>query len=400
MRNHIHRLTQLTSREELLSLLVFLSLIAVIILESQSAASYPTYLLSLAVFLGASHWNKVLKTSLFWMICGMLGYLFLSCVWSEEMIWREMLSIFVRGLLVFSFVIAVAECCISPAFIPDLSRKLSIIGGVVVCLTLINYFWIGPAEGRLQGLGQLDAHNIGALVFGVILIFSIHTFFNERTIFRKISSILIAIFCATAIGLSGSRNAWFSTLIGTITLLMAYRITHVRRFIIVLLSFMGCIVLLFIALVFMDASKDLLLPRGDSFRLSIWSTAILSTLDQNILIGHGILTNDNILIDGTREFQHSHNLYLSVFYKGGLIALSMFFLVIFTVLHLLLQNFSDSDAKLALAILALALPSYVFDSHQVMDKVGAVWYMLWLPAGISLSLAWRKSRSKAYYSEV
>ena len=181
---------------------------------------------------------------------------------------------------------------------------------------------------------------------------------------------------------------------------MAYRITHVRRFIIVLLSFMGCIVLLFIALVFMDASKDLLLPRGDSFRLSIWSTAILSTLDQNILIGHGILTNDNILIDGTREFQHSHNLYLSVFYKGGLIALSMFFLVIFTVLHLLLQNFSDSDAKLALAILALALPSYVFDSHQVMDKVGAVWYMLWLPAGISLSLAWRKSRSKAYYSEV
>ncbi len=112
---------------------------------------------------------------------------------------------------------------------------------------------------------------------------------------------------------------------------------------------------------------------------------------QNILIGHDVLTNDHILVEGTREFKHSHNLYLSVFYKGGLIALSMLFLIIFTVLRILLQNFSNSDAKLALAILALALPSYVFDSHQVMDKVGAVWYMLWLPTGISLSLAWKNS---------
>ena len=391
MRNHIHQLIKLPSREELLSLLVILSLSAVVILESQSAASYPTYFLALAVFLGASHWTKLLTTPLFWMIFGMLGYLVLSCIWSDDMIWREMLSIFIRALLVFSFVIAVAECCMRPIFLPDLCRKLSIVGGVIVCLSLINYFWLVPADGRLQGFGQLDAHNIGALVFGVILIFSIHTFLNERAIFWKVIASLFAIFCALAIVLSGSRNGWFSALIGTATLLMAYFICQVRRFIIVFSSFIGCIVLLLMGLVFMDSFKDLLLPRGDSFRLSIWSSAIVSTLDQNILIGHGVLTNDNILVEGTREFKHSHNLYLSVFYKGGLIALSMLFLIIFTVLRILLQNFSNSDAKLALAILALALPSYVFDSHQVMDKVGAVWYMLWLPTGISLSLAWKNS---------
>jgi hypothetical protein len=42
-----------------------------------------------------------------------------------------------------------------------------------------------------------------------------------------------------------------------------------------------------------------------------------------------------------------------------------------------------------MGILAIALPSYLLDGHEIVDKVGETWFLFWLPVAISLALRWR-----------
>jgi len=56
----------------------------------------------------------------------------------------------------------------------------------------------------------------------------------------------------------------------------------------------------------------------------------------------------------------------------------------------LFRGYEHPNAKLALALLAMALTSYLLDGHELIDKVGETWFLFWLPVGISLGLAWNR----------
>jgi hypothetical protein len=58
----------------------------------------------------------------------------------------------------------------------------------------------------------------------------------------------------------------------------------------------------------------------------------------------------------------------------------------------LARHFDESDAKLALGVLALALPSYLLDGNELLDKVGDTWFLIWLPVALALGLRWHNYR--------
>jgi O-antigen ligase len=202
--------------------------------------------------------------------------------------------------------------------------------------------------------------------------------------------VVTIVLAAYAIWGSDSRNAWVSVVFGMAVLLLAEKLADRQRFVTSVLSIvlLGGVVL--VALFSVEDTRDLLLPRGTSFRPEIWDLAIARILDGHLLFGLGINTPDDFDL-GVTHVLHPHNLYLSVLYQGGLVALFLFLLVLWKTLRELLLHYEDADAKLALGILAVGLPAYLLDGHELLDKIGSTWFLIWLPVAIAVGLRWSRS---------
>ena len=268
-------------------------------------------------------------------------------------------------------------------------RGFALIGSATALAALVNFAVTTPADGRLNGLGQLDTHAVAALVFGVALMFVIQSLFLETSREWRWAAWLAVLILVLVIGQSDSRNAWVSVLIGGIVMILAWCIEDRRKFFGALLS-CGLILGLALTALYIDTdTRDLVFPRGDSFRLAIWSRALEAVWADHMVFGLGIATNDDLLIESVR-FQHAHNLYLSVLYQGGLIALIGFAMIIANTLRSLYSYYGHVDAKLALGILSLALSSYLLDGDELIDKIRESWFLFWLPFALALGLRRRK----------
>ena len=61
-------------------------------------------------------------------------------------------------------------------------------------------------------------------------------------------------------------------------------------------------------------------------------------------------------------------------------------LVVASTLNALLRHHARPEAKLGLAICALALPGYLLDGYELVDKIGWTWLLFWLPVAIGIAL--------------
>ena len=142
-----------------------------------------------------------------------------------------------------------------------------------------------------------------------------------------------------------------------------------------------------------EQTQSWLLPRGDSFRISIWTTTLQRVAEQP-WVGLGILTSDDV-VTGNLLLQHPHNLYLAVLFQGGVVALFLYLMVLWKSLVELSKNYAESDSKLALSILAIAGFAHLLDEHELIDKVGAVWILIWLPVAVALGNQWKSPAKRA-----
>ena len=92
------------------SALIVGTFLSVLLLSSQSGASFVTYVLSAAMLISIREWNDVRHSPMIWPIVLLLIYLPLTSFWSQGFSWSEFASQAGRALLTLSFVIAFAEC--------------------------------------------------------------------------------------------------------------------------------------------------------------------------------------------------------------------------------------------------------------------------------------------------
>jgi len=376
-------------RIQINSVLIVACFAAVLLLESQSAASYPTYFLAISMLVASRQWNDVFQRRMVWLIIALLGYLSLSSLWSDPFEWRSTVSVFSRALLVFFFVVAVAECQLRGQLKRWLARTMAVVGMVAVVAAMAVHFNDPPDHGRLNGLGQLDTQVIAALVYGVCLVFVLDILVTDRSLAWKLLAAVSGLIIAYAVYLSDSRNAWVSVVIGAGTFLLAHRVQTRQSFVVAVLAFVVVLGTLITSLILNEQTQEIMLPRGDSFRPDIW-TAIWERISANgFWFGLGINTPDNVFA-ANREFLHPHNMYLSVMYQGGIVGLVLFLGILVAGLRAVLDNYHHHDAKLVIGILAIALPAYLLDGHELIDKVGTTWFLLWFPVAVGLGLLWSK----------
>jgi len=369
------------------ALLIVLCFVSVLLLRTQSGASYATYLLAIAMLVTINQWNDVFSVRLMWGTVVLLLYLALTSFWSNPFVGREAFSIFSRAFLVFFFVVAFAECQLRGQLQRWLGRAMAVVGSIATLAAIIVFVVSDPADGRLNGLGQLDTHVIAALVYGVVLIFVLDTLVREQSLRWKSFAVISGILITCAVLLSDSRNAWVSVLIGVGVFMLAHATRDKQRFLAGIAAMGVVFGVLLAGLLANDVSREVLLPRGDSFRSIIWSSVVSEVIQQGPIFGLGILT-DNDVRAGGNTFIHPHSMYLSVLFQGGLVGLTLFAVVVIGTLRVLLRHYDSSDAKLALGVLGIALPAYLLDGHELIDKVGSTWLLFWLPVAISLGFRW------------
>ena len=381
-------------RIQWMSVLIVLCFLSVLLLRSQSAASYPTYVLSLFMLATFPKWRDVFRLHLVRLICALLIWLCLSVFWSDPFEWRAAISVWTRALLVFFFVVAMAECQLRGQLQRWMGVALTVVGAGVVLVALANFYATDPADGRLNGLGQLDTHVVAALVYGVILLFVLRTatMFDSRGI--KAAALLVALIIAYAVFLSDSRNAWVSVTLGVVAYGLAYRAADWRQFVVTLVG-MGILMgILVVALAFGDATAQMILPRGSSFRPEIWGETLRLILENDaLLLGRGILTSDDVMAGGVL-MPHAHNIYLALVHQGGLVALGLYIAVLASAIINMFRNFDLADARLGASILIVATFSHLLDGHELIDKVGDTWLLVWMPVGLALGMSWTPGRGR------
>ena len=377
----------LRDRIQLNALLIVLCFAGVLALESQSAASYPAYLLAIVMLVRWRHWADVFAVPLMWAVAALLAYLVLTGLWSEDRQPSDALSMLSRAAQVLLFAVAFAECQMRGDLQRWLGRAL-VAAGLLAGLAGLGLFLMGHTQnGRLIGLGQLDNNVVAALIFSVVLILVTEQALRDpRTQWRRLGGFGIVVMVA-AVLLSDSRNGQISAVLGVGTLLIAHRVPDRQRFAVAVLGLGVILAALLAASVANEAGRAFVLPRGDSFRPAIWLATLSAVADGGLWFGRGILTDDT-LVTAAGEFPHPHNMYLSVLFQGGLVGAALFATLIAAVLRTLLRHYGHRDAKLALGILGLALPAWLLDGHELIDKVGMTWFLFWLPVAISLGLAW------------
>ncbi len=172
--------------------------------------------------------------------------------------------------------------------------------------------------------------------------------------------------------------------------LIVLEITSDRQRFLASISSVGLVLGVIALALFLDEStKSLLLPRGASFRPEIWNEALARIGESNYWIGLGVATSDDFLIDGL-QFNHPHNLYIASLYQGGIIGLVLFLLVIGRTVSILFAHYEQADAKLGMGILGVALPAFMLDGYELLDKIGSTWLLFWFPVAIALGLSWTR----------
>ena len=74
-------------RIDWMALCIVVCFVGVLLLPSQSAASYPTYLLALLMLATAARWKDALQLPLVWLIGSLLIWLSSSTLWSDPLIY-------------------------------------------------------------------------------------------------------------------------------------------------------------------------------------------------------------------------------------------------------------------------------------------------------------------------
>jgi O-antigen ligase len=332
---------------------------------------------------------SVANDPLFWVASSLLLYLGVSGIWSVEPSLRDFLQIWMRLVIGVCFILAIARAVIElEDFELYLSRVIVIAALVSAAICILVYYASEPTgHGRMYGLFRLNNAGKAGHLYAAALPFVIGGLLGDRGHWRSVTfaALIATVF---AIALTGTRAAWLGGALG----LLSYTVAIVKpkaSFYVATMA-AGCAVgLAFLAVAVKypePGIADLLLPRGDSYRLAIWSAHAQGIWNGQWLFGQGSLTQQALVPAQDMSFRGAHNMYLSVAERGGLLALA---LMLATMLWSAARCITRLDlplARLALSLLLIGAVVFLFSGDRLIDKLGLVWFVLWLPAGIAIGL--------------
>ena len=123
---------------------------------------------------------------------------------------------------------------------------------------------------------------------------------------------------------------------------------------------------------------DALVARGDAFRFTIWKQFLTDWQECGILRGCGLQHKEVFFtLDGNQLKAHSHNIYVSLGVRLGLLPLLAFLAAQLLTLR---RAFRHGDSWGL--YLAVSLAMLCFDGGLVIGSPDELWLLVWLPAAL------------------
>lgn len=366
--------------------LIALAFVAVLVAPWHFAPRLCTYLLALLTLARPAVWRAPGSAPLAWLAAAVIGYLLLTIGWSPGVEPAQGARFGIRALVLICFLVAFADCVRRGAAWQRIGGWFALAGGAAALFAIAAFLLQPPEMGRLLGPGQIRNELIAGQAFTAGALFAMDGALRRHAAGWRAWTFALAACAAAmaaAVALTGARTAWLALALGAAVLLGARGMPMRWRLWATALA--AVLVGVCLALLWHEGAREWLLPRGGSFRPTIWAASFAHTVETAPWFGNGLLADDNVAAAGL-VFLHPHSVYLSLFHQGGAVALALFVALIGATAAALARRRTHADARLALALLAAGSCVALFDGHQLLHKVGVVWWLFWLPVATAIGL--------------
>lgn len=310
--------------------------------------------------------------------CLLIFSLLLSLTWSTAAEPDATEKTLYHGLYIAGFVLIGSDILLrNPGY--D-ERFFYWLGWVIVITGILSIWWFYQdhhfPKARLKSIGQLRHPGFGAIMYGFVGLYhfmGIPYAAGTNAWRRWLPGVLAAAMGLVVIILAQSRGVFLALFL---MLLLGSIITRQRRYPLLL-----ALIVLSIAVTVVwwpDELLTMVSRRGwDSHRLEIWQQA-LALFRQSPLLGHGLLENAAISVNG-KSFDHPHNILLSTVLYGGMLAGGLLLLLIGLVLRQGWQHWSaDRDPK-PLLLTVFGCTYLMTDGYRLISNPVPNWVYFWLP---------------------
>ncbi len=392
LRQQAGRWAQLDQRRKLAAALSLLVLPSIFLMSAQSGAAMPTYLLAVLAIVGYRDAGlQRLATPLGLVLVGLLLFLPATALWSDEVAVRKTVTSFSRSLFIVAYVLAFAKAWRDFFWFRQWLPRLVVPSAAGAALAAYAHFVAtNPWDNRLAGLGLLGSHVFAGWAYAAASFWTLLLWREDRLWWRGVA-IVSAVVLMCAVALTGSRGALAGGIAGWIVLMATVGQPTSRQFLERMLqASVALVCLAVVAGLVSESIREMLLSRGSSFRFEVWSLHLQELRGWAIVFGHGLLSDDQRTgLD--RVFQHPHSVFVAVLVQGGVIALGLFGALLaattWRLLHAALAPGSGATvARAHLAALVLAIVGIAFDGWELVDKVSALWLLVWQPVAAALLL--------------
>ena len=375
-------------------LLLLFAFVAVLMVPFPGIARLVTYILALLVVATPAVWRGVARSRTAWCAGGLLLYLLLTILWSENPEVLLGFRVFVRALVLGCFVLAFADSVRRGVVDDRIGRWFALAGGLVALVAIGSFLIDSPPGERLRGFGRLLNSVTAAQAYTVVVLFALHWASRATTNRERAVAVTGALAASLAVVLTGSRSAWVALPAALVVQRLAACGWSASRFVGIALAAVTGLALAVLILAVNESTRDFVLPRGDSYRQDIWTAVLADVASHGIWFGRGILTDDDVSSVGL-TFRHAHSMYLSVFRDGGLVGCAIFAATIGAVAGSLVRRLEHPNAQLAIALLAAGLLFWLLSGRTLIASVGVQWWLFWLPVATAVGLTSQRITSKS-----
>ncbi len=336
------------------------------------------------IFLSPAQFQQI-DLPLTGLIALLLGYMALSVGWSDS--GESVAKHFGYALLIIGFSLSIALVITRfPSALYWLCL-VTILAAAINCGYSLYLHYATPEyqplpEPRLFALGRLNNPVISALSYGFVALLCAHMVMTRDRMLEKIVFAGIAVLIICGIVLTWTRGVWLAMAAALITgILLQYPGNRRKQVFSIVGVAIGILVVLFVSL-----GQELLIRRSFSFRPEIWAEFISRTLAANPLIGLG-LTADSVfhLKSEPEPFKHPHSLFVSTFYYGGLIGVTLYASMLVLAARRVSQWREHPTKVLAGMLLTFGIVATLVDGNEILVKVDYLWLLIWFPIGLILA---------------
>ena len=327
------------------------------------------------------------------LIAVFLLYLAASAAWSDNASPLLLAKYLGYAFLLLSFVLGIGV--ISSQY-PDFLRWLllvMVLSATVSCsYSIFLYFYLPDyqplIEQRLYALGRLRNPVIAALSYGIAVTVCANLVLLHSHWKRFLWSVCLTILLG-GILLTETRSVWVGLIVSIPASVLLQKNISLKNKAVIVGSFFAIVAITLVTTWF-AGYWDEVLHRAMSFRPEIWMKTLHDTYQVNLIIGHGIASNSELII-GDLTFQHAHSIYFATFFYGGLVGVVLLLALISACFRELVQSRNAPLVVLALSTFLFAVSSLFIDGDLLLEKIDFHWLVFWLPVALCLVATTRDS---------